>query len=488
MSRLMRTRFFIVGALVLLTNATAPRADGRRLLRAGPAENPMVMPDYGGTPDISTPRNMGLSRGEILGLLKRLKSQDQAERADAAKEMQRNAAGSETALREVLWGRHGTRNSDMRRAIQTARRRRKGPEKKSTLLDELLAIDPSHEDLGSGATGSTRILTMLQALDGLDMLSAYKIMIEFSPRHAGVFRHEIGRMLVAHGYDVLPALIYSRSSENREIHMFAVKWIRDMGNPLLSEQVKIKNPRRLAQLLEAYTAVNHLDVIDVTLSMTNHDSIFVRTAARRCLESFGRNAKWPVRRMYENTFAKEAPEDAEVSSLLRALYDHFDAQRLVPMNSLFNSGLEAFRNGRFNEMEHAFREVLRNEPMFEKRHEMAEGFLELAEELDRHDSHDKALTRLKLALRLAEPGSIVARRAEARFKWLDAEALREAGVAVPALYDFVLKSDPEHKGARMWHDRLTGAEAAPDTIITKALIVSFLIFLAATLVFLRMRS
>ncbi|MCP4599025.1 MAG: hypothetical protein GY847_00520 [Proteobacteria bacterium] len=488
MKRMMRIRLSILGALMLLANVAEPRAEGRRLLRAGPADNPLAMPDYGGTPDISVPDDMGLSRPELLSLLKRLKSRDQAERAAAAKEIQRNAAGSETSMREVLWERHGARNSDMRHAIQTARRRQKASKKKSTLLDELLAIDPSHQDLGSGAAGATRILTLLRSLNSLDLLAAYKIMTEFSPRHAGVFRHEIGRMLVAHGYDVLPALIYHRGSDNKEIHMFAVKWIRDMGNPLLSEQVKIKNPRRLAQLLEAYASVNDLDAIDVTLSMTNHDSIFVRTAARRCLESFGRNAKWPVRRMYENTFAKEAAEDADVSSLLRILYDHFDAQRLVPMNALFNSGLEAFRNGRFNEMEHAFKEVLRGEPMFGRRNEMAEGFLTLSEELEQHNSHDESMTKLRLALRLAEPGSEVARQAEARIKWREAEALRKAGIAVPHLYNTVLKSDPEHKDARTWYDRLTGADSTPDALITKSLIVSFFIFLAATLVFLRLRS
>ena len=55
--------------------------------------------------------------------------------------------------------------------------------------------------------------------------------------------------------------------------MFAVKWIRDLGNPLLSEQVKIKNPRRLAQLLEAYASVNDLDVIDVTLTSTSQTDL-----------------------------------------------------------------------------------------------------------------------------------------------------------------------------------------------------------------------
>jgi hypothetical protein len=105
--------------------------------------------------------------------------------------------------------------------------------------------------------------------------------------------------------------------------MFSVKWIRDLGDPLLSQQVKIKNPRRLAQLLEAYASVRDLDVIDVTLTLTNHESDFVRRAARACVRAFAENAKWPARRIYENTFAKEPPESMDVSKILDELFDYY---------------------------------------------------------------------------------------------------------------------------------------------------------------------
>ena len=58
-------------------------------------------------------------------------------------------------------------------------------------------------------------------------------------------------------------------------------------------------------MLEAYASVNELDAVDVTLSLANNESVFVRQAARACLVSYGKNAKWSVRRTYENTFWQE---------------------------------------------------------------------------------------------------------------------------------------------------------------------------------------
>ncbi len=459
-----------------------------RNMRAGPAEKPHSFRDYGGTPDITITREMGLSSDEVVHLLARLKSTDQAERTRAADELERNASGSEDALRLALWENHGARNTAMRHAIQTARRRAEATGKKGDLTAALVAVDPSHPELGKGTIGALRVLCMLRALNSLNTLAAFKVMIEFSPRHAGVFRHEIGRMLVAHGLDVLPALIYSRGSDDREIHMFSVKWIRDMGNPLLSQQVKIKNPRRLAQLLEAYASVNDLDVIDVTLSLTNHNSVFVRNAARRCLASFGRNAKWPARRLYENTFSREPTAATEVEDILEELYTYFDTQRLIPMTAMFESGLAAYRDGNLQQMERAFQKVLGSEPMFPRRNEMAPGFLALARALEEKGESAAARERLRTLLRIADPASDESRLAAARLKWIQAEQLRELGVADPELYRQVLEDDPENDAARAWFEQLTGQESSSGQIVTKALVVSFIVFLAASLVFLRLRA
>ena len=271
--------------------------------------------------------------------------------------------------------------------------------------------------------------------------------------------------------------------------MFAVKWIRDMGDPLLSEQVvKMSSPRRLAQLLEAYASVNELDAVDVTLSLTDHDSVFVRRAARCCLEVYGRNAKWSVRRVYENTFEREPEEGEELEDLLARLYERYDGRRSARSAELFARGVTHGRRGDLEEMSRAFRELLRDRPMFAGRHEMAAGFLAHAEALAASGQADRSLAELRLALRVAEPGSEAGRRARARLRWLEAERFREGGVADPALYRRVLEADPAHEGAREMLALLTGEATPTPRLVTKAALVSFVVFLAALLVLRRARG
>jgi hypothetical protein len=458
------------------------------LLRTGPAEDPDKWPDWGGTPDLTLPPDIGLSEAELASYLDKLGAADAAVRSRALEELIRDAAGSEAVFRKKLFRGSRARNAEMRSAVREARNRARNNDTPEGLLKGLLSIDPTDENIGNGATAALQILAMLHALSTLDTLAAYKVMIDFSPKYAGGFRHEIGKLIVAHGIDAMPALVYGRGNEDKNIHMFSVKWIRDMGNPLLSEQVKIENPRRLAQLLEAYASVNELDAIDVTLSLTNHASSFVRAAARSALSHYGRNALWTARRKYENTFG-EAPEDTlEVAEILDTLYKHYDNQRLVKSRALFAKGQEAHRAGRLAKMAKIYKQVLSDEPMFPRRHEMAEGFLDLSRHLDDDADSDAKTAALMMARRVAAPDSDIAKRCEAELLWLEGESLKKEGLVSVALYRRILSLVPDHKGAKaMIHALTPGKKGTMEDLVKKAIMVSFVIFLAITLIFLRVR-
>ncbi len=481
----MRHKVFILATAFILCSAHVQAEP--RLKRTGPAEEPDRWPDWGGTPDIAAATDTGLTKEELGDLLLQLKSTDQGARLRAKEEIVRDAPGSEETFRTFLFRGHGARNSEMKSALREAERWAEKSEPKGNLLEGLLSMDPAHPEHGAGVVGAARVLTMLTALDSLNTLAAYKVMIEFSPRHAGVFRHLIGRMLVDHGLEVMPALIYGRGSKDKEIHMFTVKWIRDLGNPLLGEQVKIKNPRRLAQLLEAYASVNELDAIDVTLSLTNHRSAFVRTAARSALNAYGRNALWPARRKYENTFNEEPEGDATVESILEALYKHFDKKRLAASEKVFERGLAAFRKGQLDAMEKDFRQVLGKEPLFPRREEMAEGFLALSRSFDEAAEPKRLKEALLMALWVSDPESDIAKRIKARQLWMDAQSFKKAGLAAPDLYRRILALDPTHEEAKEMLAELLPKESGRNRVVIKAVIVSFIIFLASLLIFLRIR-
>ncbi len=473
--------------LMLALGAHLPAAFAETArVRVGPAEKPDAWSDWGGTPDLDLSDEMGLTDGELRALFERMRSSDTGERARAVAELRRDAPGSVGVIKKHLFLGHGARNAEMKLAMREAKRR--GENSKQGVLAGLITINPSQENLGTGAVGALRVLAMLSALNDLDTLAGYKVMIEFSPRHAGVFRHEIGRMLVAHGMKVMPALVYGRGNANREIHMFAVKWIRDLGDPLLSEQVKIENPRRLAQLLEAYASVNELDAIDVTLSLTNHRSSFVRNAARSALRSYGRNALWPARRQYENTFSKVPDSEASVEEVLADLYRHYDNQRLGKSMQLFDRGQMLFREGKLEEMAQVYQEVLEKAPVFPRRGEMAAGFLAYSSTFDDEKHEKMRIAALKMALRVADQDSPEAKLAEGELLWLQAENLRRSGLVAPEIYERILALNPEHGGAKAMKQELASESSGHTRLIPKAMIVSFILFLASVLVYMRIKS
>lgn len=474
-----------VGVVSIFFSVSLIRAEV--LSRTGPADNPDKWPDWGGTPDVSLPEEIGLSSEELDAYLDRLASADPSTRVRSVEELMRDAAGSETVFREKLFGNHGARNDEMRDAIRAARRNIENDTPQG-LLKGLIAIDPSDSRNGNGAGAALRVLAMLHALASLDTLAAYKVMIDFSPRHAGGFRHEIGKLIIKNGMNAMPALVYGRGSKDKNIHMFSVKWIRDMGNPLLSEQVRIKNPRRLAQLLESYASVNELDAVDITLSLSNHTSAFVRAAARSALSVYGRNAFWPARRKYENTFGDEPSKAMDVIAILNALYQHFDSQRLAKSRALFATGLNAHEQGELEEMARIYKSVLKTEPMFPRRAEMAAGFLDLADAIEGDTSADRKKAALMLAKRVSPPESSTAKQADAELMWLQAEAYRQAGLAPLALYHRILSLDPKHTGAKEMIDILTPEKDVRRDLCINALQVSFVIFLAFTLIFMRFRT
>ena len=474
----------IIGFFCWMSAASTGRCEILHVFGGGPAAEPDRFPDWGGTKDLTSDAEVGLTEEELSALVARLADEDRETRAAALAEILQNAAGAEQVFRALLFDGRGLRNTEMKSALRDAAS--KGEESSGALLKALVAADPSGE-AGNGVRGALRMLALLEALSRIDTMAGYKVMIEFSPRHAGVFRSIIGKMLVSHGMNIMPALVYGRGSKDREIHMFSVKWIRDLGDPLLSEQVKIENPRRLAQLLEAYASVNDLDTIDVILAFTNHSSAFVRAAARGSIAAFGRNAFWPARRQYEITFGEEPPSEMDVDGVLTALYKHYDSRRLAPSRERFAEGMTAFSKGKLEEMATAFHEVLRQAPMFPRRGEMAEGFAALADAYD-DDEAEKKEAALMMVLRVSEDdASAVRRRAEARLLWLRAKPLREAGLAAPEFYHRILTLDPAFEPAEEMLQRLRPDAPSRGHLIGKAFLVSLIIFLGGLLLILRLR-
>ena len=94
----------------------------------------------------------------------------------------------------------------------------------------------------------------------------------------------------------------------------------------------------------------------------------------------------------------------------------------------------------------------------------------------------------RTALRVADPKSPIAGRAQAAIDWRRAEDLLSRGILDLELYRSVLVNDPGHREAKERVKYLGGAATPPSRIVTKSLTVSLLIFLASMLVYFRLRA
>ena len=452
----------------------------RPAMAVGPVEHPENLPDFGGTPDLVLSGDVGMTAEELEALLGGLDAESLEERVQAASELKRNAAGGEGIIRQYLW--HAGHFSH--REIRDVMKKASGAAAEMGVAGALIQMSPRSPAINM----TTRIAMMLVALSALDTMAGYKVLLDFSARYAGAFRGFIGELLVKAGLKALPALIYGRGSKNRELHMFAVAWIRDMGNPLLSEQIQgIRSSRRLAQLLEAYASVNELDAIDVTLSCANHESEIVRKAARASLAVYGQNAKWSIHREFENAFGDE-PESGDYEQWVEALYMAWDKARESKTLALLEQGQKAVGEGKYEEMDDSYRELLAVSPLNPHRTQMAEDYLRYAAKLTDDGEHQNAILATQMARRLAEQGSAPFQKASSRLTWLRAEKMRSSGALdVVAYQSFGSDSgadDEASKWARYGSEDDQDQSFIPATVIP----VSLIVFAGFLLIYLRIRG
>lgn len=426
--------------------------------------------------------DVGIRLDELQNLLKQLESSNLETRIRAATEIKKNAAGCEGVFRKALFNVGFVQNAEIKDTLKKANSDA-GEYSNGFGVSALVQMNPSDPSVAL----STKVVVMLMALHSLDTMAGYKVLLDFSSRHAGAFRALIGKMIVHSGLKALPALIYGRGSKKQELHMFSVAWVREMGNPLLSEQIQgIHNSRRLAQLLEAYASVNDLDAIDVTLSCANHESGFVRNAARASLAVYGKNAKWSIHREYENTFGDE-PSGNDYQQWAADLYQHWDEERDAQTKAAFQKGIAAAKAGDFKTMDNAFRSLLSANPLYPRRFMMAPGYLRYAAMQEEEGRHDQAILLNRMAKRLAKEESEAYLSAQARLDWLVAESFREGGGLDTTGYKRLAQIEAVRGQALQWAEYASAANDSPKMHWFKIFWVSLFVFLAGLLIYMRVQ-
>ena len=138
-------------------------------------------------------------------------------------------------------------------------------------------------------------------------------------------------------------------------------------------------------------------------------------------------------------------------------------------------------------MEDKFRLILRDAPMFPRRHEMAGGFLERATAHEKEGRLEKAREASLMAFRVAGSNTDGKRKARARLDWLEAETLRAGGAFDEELYRQIAQEDPENAAARKWAEEYSETDDGIGRLVVKAVEISLVLFLGALLLYLRLR-
>src|SRR5690606_1612237 len=127
-------------------------------------------------------------------------------------------------------------------------------------------------------------------------------------------------------------------------------WVRNFCRDSLSA-IGMDSPGRavqqddvalLAAILEAYGDTLTFDAMPVVTSYVTDERLEVRSAARRAVQRFGRNAIWQIRERYLNATGKEADPSWNYQRVLHALYEVYDAPKRKAFQAALASAKAAF--------------------------------------------------------------------------------------------------------------------------------------------------
>lgn len=212
----------------------------------------------------------------------------------------------------------------------------------------------------------------------------------------------------------------------------------------------------LADVLRAYGRIRDPDAARIVISFANSERAQVRDAARQAVALFGETGAWQLRDTYESIVGKKPQRDWSWERTARELFGEFDQLRLARVYEQFDRGIQALSAGDMAAMKQAFDKVLAQNPSFERRSEMAPGYLKFATERADTD-RAAALDALRRARRIADSDDSK-KSAESLLFTLEAEQLLERGVADQVLLHRAIELSSSNQRARELLQRIERGE------------------------------
>ena len=222
-----------------------------------------------------------------------------------------------------------------------------------------------------------------------------------------------------------------------------------------------QDQQALADVLRAYGRIRDPDAARIIISFANSERAQVREAARQAVAMLGEVSAWQLRDTYETIVGKKPPRDWTWERTARELFGEFDRLRLSRVYKLFDDGMAAQRAARLAEMRQNFDKVLARNPLFERRAEMAAGYLAYARKVADED-REQALDALRRAERISADETEEKKVRSLRLT-LEAEQALAGGVADQLLARRAIELDASNERARELLARMERGELTKQT-------------------------
>ena len=316
------------------------------------------------------------------------------------------------------------------------------------LLEALLSSDrPTDEATRRALREVTEVLALFEALTETGTTEAVAIVVRYGVRERGVFRAAAGRAILRLGDRAIPALIAMGRHPSEDVAAFASEVLSWLERATPGQQVQVRDPAVLAEVLSIQGRQGNRDTIPVILAFTGSEHADVRQAAREAALRYGRAILWPARAKYENFTGEAADRGWSHEELARRLFDAQDRARLAQAEHAMEAALDAARAGNHAEMLRRFELVLGRWPLYDRRGEMVPGLVAYAEELLRRGDRRKAREVLGRAALLETDQSRVD-DLRTRLELLDLEDSIARGVADREALDRLLALAPHDETVR----------------------------------------
>lgn len=310
-------------------------------------------------------------------------------------------------------------------------------------LDYLARLTDQPEPQSEAWRNLVSVLALSRMLETIGTVEAVRGLVDVYARYGEFLRVTTQNTLARLGDKAVPALIEATRHPAEKISKWAVRQLDMLGKGIPSEAVQTPDQAALADVLRAYGRTRNPDAVRIVVSFANSERAQVRDASRQAVALMGEVSSWQLRDTYENVVGKKPPRDWAWERTARELFAEFDRLRVARVGKLFDAGQAARARGDYTAMRESFDQLLAYDPNFERRAEVATGYVEFA-----RATQDKSREGAIAALRRAERLDPTIQGVTSLRLALEAEALEERGIADSTLLERALEADAQNARAK----------------------------------------